>query len=555
MNMDCKRIWDLDVLISVMGFTKTFINNELANNRAQRTFNTEMSLLPATQPLVERTLQREKVELEIAALRKKKEEAQKRVNIEVAALMDALYKKKAELQQAVRNVDTEIGQAYEKIHELSIYNNTDITKERRSFIMKCPVTESPSDKTQSCKGFLSTQYVCGICESSICPKCHVIKRIGPKIKDQVEPPHTCNEDDIKTIEVIKKESKACPKCGEMIQRTEGCSQMWCTMCHTPFDWNTQAILSGPIHNPHAIEYRRRMGITLRAVGDVACGGIPGIEEVTRIIKAFYVHNRSNGVHIYEEDISSINFRIYIDSLRIGGFIPEGRYGYHPIEMSMDPYEDILDPPEDSDVFILYGFMPKIGVIPQIPPNQVIIKYGDLYSVYYDGIEKVIASMIQQASHIQHVEIMRYRADIANDNVEMRINYMLNRITKEQFQARLKQDAKKHNKNRYIHQILDTYVTGFGDIVREFVYLNHHLQTYPLVYRPDCKYNNQHSRYTMYIDHTKSYEKGNHLTPGSMSPLDLITHILEWNKYIIGELDKISRIFNCTVPTRGLITEW
>ena len=40
-----------------------------------------------------------------------------------------------------------------------------------------------------------------------------------------------------------------------------CSQMWCTACHTTFDWRTGEIVTrGVLHNPHYLEWKRSNGI-------------------------------------------------------------------------------------------------------------------------------------------------------------------------------------------------------------------------------------------------------------------------------------------------------
>jgi phenolic acid decarboxylase len=107
-------------------------------------------------------------------------------------------------------------------------------KDRRAFAMPCPVAD--------CRGFLSTQYKCGMCNHQLCPRCH-----DPKHDEE------CDADKLATIALIKQQSKPCPKCGARISKVDGCDQMWCIGCHTAFSWNTGTIHNGNIHNP---EYYR-----------------------------------------------------------------------------------------------------------------------------------------------------------------------------------------------------------------------------------------------------------------------------------------------------------
>jgi hypothetical protein len=53
--------------------------------------------------------------------------------------------------------------------------------------------------------------------------------------------------------------QACPKCLAIISRVSGCSQMWCVLCHTKFDYNTREIITGFFHNPHFFEYMTPLG--------------------------------------------------------------------------------------------------------------------------------------------------------------------------------------------------------------------------------------------------------------------------------------------------------
>jgi hypothetical protein len=136
------------------------------------------------------------------------------------------------------------------------------TEERKVFTMPCSYND--------CKGMLSTEYKCGICDKYTCKDCH----------EPLEDEHKCNPDTVATKKAILKDTRPCPSCNARIFKIEGCDQMWCTSCKTPFSWTTgQIVPSGQrLHNPHAIEYMRLTGNTVRAPGDLVCGGVITIEQ-------------------------------------------------------------------------------------------------------------------------------------------------------------------------------------------------------------------------------------------------------------------------------------
>lgn len=104
---------------------------------------------------------------------------------------------------------------------------------------KCPSAE--------CRGFITNDYNCGICNTKVCPDCLVI--VDPSET------HNCNQATVETVKSILKETKPCPTCHVPIYKIDGCSQMWCVKCHTAFCWNTGEIET-QIHNPHYYEWMR-----------------------------------------------------------------------------------------------------------------------------------------------------------------------------------------------------------------------------------------------------------------------------------------------------------
>ena len=127
-------------------------------------------------------------------------------------------------------------------------------KKKPVFIQKCPAS--------TCEGFLSTQWVCGLCNIKVCKDCH-----EPKTDTAI---HMCDPELVESIKAIKKEAKPCPKCAAQISKIDGCDQMWCTQCKTAFSWNTGKIEEHIIHNPHYFQWMRENGqVVPRAPGDVA----------------------------------------------------------------------------------------------------------------------------------------------------------------------------------------------------------------------------------------------------------------------------------------------
>lgn len=82
----------------------------------------------------------------------------------------------------------------------------------------------------------------------------------------------CDDNNYKTCQMIIKDSKQCPKCKNYIQRIYGCNQMFCTICHTCFNWVTLEILDKVnVNNPELIKYQRLNNLdSLITISNVSC---------------------------------------------------------------------------------------------------------------------------------------------------------------------------------------------------------------------------------------------------------------------------------------------
>ena len=231
--MSCKHLWNREFIDSVC--TKSFRNGEYRKHREKILLEKEKILMPATQVFVSREL--------------KAREYMRHIH---------------DIQQ---RIDTLVEQRNILSENVHLLRHTSIAVDgeggdQRKFVRKCPI--------EDCRGFLSTQWKCGLCQSHICNKCN--ERKG-------EDEHTCDPRNVETMELLKKDTKGCPTCGTMITFIDGCRQMWCPSCHTAFDWHTLRIDTGRIHNPHYYEFKLKSGMKSREHGDIPCGGIPDIYEM------------------------------------------------------------------------------------------------------------------------------------------------------------------------------------------------------------------------------------------------------------------------------------
>jgi hypothetical protein len=183
-----------------------------------------------------------------------------------------------------------------------------------------------------------------MCNIKVCPKCYEILFKKDKCLDEIleNTEHVCNEDTVKTIELMRKECKSCPKCSTLISKISGCNMMWCTQCKTAFCWKTGQIETGNIHNPHYWEYLRMNNQDINMVRNLYninnlnqrqhCGH--EWQELYRISKQKYIYSLIRDInHIEYVELSM--FRVDDLALRnedlrglyLKGEIDEGKFKF------------------------------------------------------------------------------------------------------------------------------------------------------------------------------------------------------------------------------------
>lgn len=334
MNSCCGKEWTRKQIVNL--FTKTFVNEKWKKNREKVLLDKEIALLPATQIIVEQEIQKEKYMDEIK---------------EIDKIMADLYKQRVQLQNKIRN-------------------NLNSEVIRKVFIRAC--------SQENCRGFLSSQWKCGLCEHYTCSECHVNKGLTRDCQ------HTCNPDELATAKLLEKDTKCCPKCATGIFKIDGCDQMWCTQCHTAFSWRT-GLIETKIHNPHFYDWQRQnLGSVPRNPGDNLCGN----NELT--------HRTLN-------DISKIIYK------KVG----------------------INNTPLKDEAKILYS---KLSII------------------------------IRKTLHLSQTQMPVYQVDNVENNLKLRIKYLRNKITKDEFKILLQRDNKKHEKKREMYEILQLFVNTVTEII-------------------------------------------------------------------------------------------
>jgi hypothetical protein len=242
--MGCRRAWTREVLDAIL--LTTWINGDYKKHREDILFDRERSRLPAAQIIVERRREAQKREpLRVELIKKIAD-----LEVQIGTLRSEYYLECQRIDAYMRGEDP-FAERTEKDKAKS--------EERRVFVMPCPAAD--------CRGFLSSGYKCGVCDIHVCPECREIKGVARDVE------HTCNPNTVETVRLMKKECRGCPECGTNIFKIEGCDQMFCTHCNTPFSWTTgKKITNGVLHNPHYFEYLRLTngGAVPRNPGDIPC---------------------------------------------------------------------------------------------------------------------------------------------------------------------------------------------------------------------------------------------------------------------------------------------
>lgn len=216
--MSCNIEFDRSSLYKRLG--ATFMKNEYKYIREIMLFEIERGLLPATQLLLEKEIEIEKLRTELINISDKYDiiRTQKVQELnefikstDVTTVCDAIHKYITLSESA--NMDEKIqDESLDIEHRIANMQDSKETV-KKTFIRQCP--------QNACNGMLSYEnrsnrnnYLCVLCTSISCAECREI------VED--ESAHTCNQEIIDTVKFIEESSKPCPSCASPIHKLEGC---------------------------------------------------------------------------------------------------------------------------------------------------------------------------------------------------------------------------------------------------------------------------------------------------------------------------------------------
>ena len=410
--MGCKKGWSREETIKSIG--KSYFNKEYKLHRKELMYETEKSRFPETMPVVEVRVKQNIIKEDI-----------KQIELERDILKEKILRLDLKKRQ--------------KRNELEIsYNGGNEEKEKKVFVKKCPVDD--------CEGFLSTSWKCGICSTWVCPDCFEIKgKTSDELtKQQLDAEHTCDPNSLESAKLIKAETKGCPCCGVPIFKISGCDQMWCTCCKIAFSWRTGLRVNGVIHNPHFYEFQRQGGgAVINAPNAQICGGIPDHRSWNDRLRAIFGENSYGGTY-----------------KRYTGYGNHRREIFGPLEQhKKNIFECLIHLYQNSEYF-----KPSYYLWWETRDSKD--SYVDIVNNYSNGIPekhiqlpsffRCVEWFHRGANHFMDIELgdLRRQLNLNRDNQDLRVKFLMKKITEENFKITLMKRDKQNDKKRHILDVFE-----------------------------------------------------------------------------------------------------
>ena len=442
MFKNCNKSWSDNYIYETLGKS---VYSKFRDFKLEQLFQKEKSLMPKTQLKIQN-----RREAELLSGKIRETENQMFTFQQMFRFADTLkhYNKYCGEHPIVNTANevilrkeyNELSNSHKKLSKKKseLLNGTIENKDKLKFIKNCGKT--------NCTGLLSSKWICGTCKTKFCKHCGEEKGIATDleiISDDVEEEgvveakagdeaksdsHTCDPNLVETMKAIQKETKACPKCGINIYKIEGCSQMWCTNCHTAFDWTTRRIETGRIHNPHYYDWQRKVnnGTAPRVVGDIPpCQQVPPFfnnilkfryldPDMILCLEDFYrfvnevddIYNPANF-----HDIDENTFEYYRENL-ISNFYPNEKQYKTNLKKAFNKFEKGL---ETQQIFLTFKtiIVETLNNLNQAPTEKIMSELIDTIHNVVDFTNENLYKLSQKYSTSVYDKIEYGRRERAN----------------------------------------------------------------------------------------------------------------------------------------------
>jgi hypothetical protein len=419
--MNCHKEFQREFLVD--NFTLKFVSKDWKEHRERIMLQKERALLPTRQPVAEMVRRKDVLTKECNTILE-----------QINALRAEHYNKIEEKNRIERRI--RLGPTAG-----DVVGGSASKRENTTFVRPCPNT------AENCRGFLSTQWKCNLCNMWACKDCHEMK--GPA----QDTPHECNPDNLASAKLIDAETRACPKCGARVYKISGCNQMFCTACNDcAFDWVTGRIET-VIHNPHYYEFQRQRnaGQAPRVPGDILCGREVDHATTLAMLALFPVENMTQNVTAWRNK----------NKQHEGGdrtfSKAQEKWGLF--------YADYMNNVSN----ILNESVMKMTLSSLCSESQRMQRRKEIF----DADRMILFRKMQFQEicriiiEIRQVTLPQYRVDPLRYNEELGVKYLLGELTETAFAIALQRADKKMQKSRDIQNILTMVLNTSTDIIFRF----------------------------------------------------------------------------------------
>ena len=430
--MNCHKELQREFL--VQNFTQKFVTQDWKKHREQIMFQRERALLPTRQPVAEMV---------------RRKDVLKRENEELLKQMNELRAKQYQCQREIGNIEYRIrvGPAADAFPNPRLGGAS--APHAAAFIRPCPNTAS------NCRGFLSTQWKCNLCNMWACKDCHEIKGTTQ------DAPHECNPDNLASAKLIDAETRPCPKCGARVFKISGCNQMFCTACNDcAFDWVTGRIET-IIHNPHYFEFQRQRngGQAPRVIGDILCGReVDHATTHTITMDLFPREEISRMVIVWRNTNRDMYGNITISA--------QSRWEKF--------YEDCIK--NVAKILLSTNTATTTTTAAGAAASEATTRANTQKMNCYRQIlfrKLQFREICRLIIEIRQVTLPQHRVDPLRYNEELGVKYLLGELSEKDFATALQRSDKKMQKSRDIQNILTMVLNTSTDIIFRFA---EHLRT-------------------------------------------------------------------------------